>query len=240
MALPSGSATVPVYWQAGESVPAWLFREFVAADGEGDDADRALAALLGGFPSDFDYQNAWYAGTGPSNVSRVGDRLVVDLPAGVAPGSKDAADAAWAVQQLVHTVTAAAGEDLPVEIREAGEARPVLFGHAVPETVSRAPQVDVQAPAWITSTNTATPRQVVVEGVGSAPEGMLLYRVTDWAGHDVARGSVQAGANGVFAEFSVTIPLPAGEYEIEVGRPDAFDGEAGPGSPFDTKVVAIR
>ncbi|WP_432494805.1 Gmad2 immunoglobulin-like domain-containing protein [Kineococcus gypseus] len=238
-ALPSGARSVPVYWLDGASGSTWLFREYVEAAGEGDDADRALAAVLGGDPADPDYATAW-AAAGPSGVSRAGDRLVVDLPAGAAPGSLEAPQAAAAVQQLVHTVTAAASEDLPVEIRVDGRAEPVLFGHAVPETVSRAPQAEVQAPAWITSTDTSTPGQVVVEGVGSGFEGTLLYVVTDATGAEVARGPVQAGANGAFAEFSVTIPLPAGEHVVEVLRPDESGGEAGTTPPGDTKAVTVR
>ncbi|NAZ86181.1 Gmad2 immunoglobulin-like domain-containing protein, partial [Kineococcus indalonis] len=237
-ALPSGASSVPVYWLDGAG-GTWLFREYVDVDGGGDDADLALAAMLGGDPGDPDYASAWSA-AGPSGVSRAGDRLVVDLPAGAAPGTLDAARAAAAVQQLVHTVTAAAGEDLPVEVRVDGAAEPVLFGHALPRTVSRAPQADVQAPAWITSVSTATPGQVVVEGVGSAFEGTLLCTVTDASGAEVARGPVQAGADGRFAEFSVTLPLPAGEHTVVVQRPDESDGEAGALPPGDSKTFTVR
>ncbi|WP_432572101.1 Gmad2 immunoglobulin-like domain-containing protein [Kineococcus sp. SYSU DK005] len=235
--LPTGSASVPVYWLGGAR--SSLFREFVRAGGEGDDADRALAAMLAGEPSDPDYDSPWAPVTG-GGVTREADRLVVDLPAGAAPGSLDPARAAAAVQQLVHTVTAAAGEDVPVEVREDGRAEPVLFGYAVPATVSRAPQAEVQAPAWITSVDTGTPGQVVVAGVGSAFEGTLLYTVTDASGAEVTRGPAQAGANGAFAEFSVTVPLPAGEYTVLVERPDESGGAAGEQPAGDTKTFTVR
>ncbi|WP_432487859.1 Gmad2 immunoglobulin-like domain-containing protein [Kineococcus sp. SYSU DK018] len=236
-ALPSGSTTVPVYWLGGEQ--QLLFREYVRAGDAADDPTNALRAMLGGQPSDPDYASPW----GPDDsatVSAQDGRLVVDIAASAAAGDVEAGDVTAAVQQLVHTVTAAAGEDLPVEIRVDGAAEPLVFGYAVPETVSRAPQEAVQAPAWITSVGTGTPGQVVVEGVGSAFEGTLLYTVTDASGAEVARGPVQAGANGTFAEFSVTIPLPAGEYTVLVERPDESGGAAGAQPAGDTKSFTVR
>ncbi|MCI2240099.1 GerMN domain-containing protein [Paenibacillus sp. TRM 82003] len=236
-ALPAGSATVPVYWLGGD--PQLLFREYVPAGDAADDATNALRAVLGGQPSDPDYASPW----GPdasATVTAGEDRLVVDIAASAASGDAKAGDVTAAVQQLVYTVTAAAGEDVPVEIRVDGRSEPLVFGYALPETVSRAPQADVQAPAWITSVDTGTPGQVVVEGVGSAFEGTLLYTVTDASGAEVTRGPAQAGANGTFAEFSVTIPLPAGEYTVLVERPDESGGEAGAQPAGDTKSFTVR
>ncbi|WP_432534080.1 Gmad2 immunoglobulin-like domain-containing protein [Kineococcus arenarius] len=235
--LPAGSATVPVYWLGGQ--PQLLFREYVPAGDAADDATNALRAMLGGQPSDPDYASPWGPDESATVTARDG-RLVVDIAASAASGDADAGDVTAAVQQLVYTVTAAAGEDAPVEIRVDGEAEPLVFGYAVPETVSRAPQADVQAPAWITAVDTGTPGEVVVEGVGSAFEGTLLYTVTDASGAEVTRGPAQAGANGAFAEFSVTIPLPAGEYTVLVERPDESGGAAGAQPAGDTKSFTVR
>ncbi|NIZ90149.1 Gmad2 immunoglobulin-like domain-containing protein, partial [Kineococcus rubinsiae] len=235
-ALPSGAASVPVYWLGDGS--GKLFREFVKAPGAGDDATRALRAMLAGAATDPDYTSPWSADDA-ARVTSVDGVLVVDLDGSVATGTLPAAQAAAAVQQLVHTVTAAAGEDLPVRIQVGAAAEPTLFGHAVAGTVSRAPQADVQAPAWITSTSTATPGQVVVQGVGTGFEGTLLCTVTDASGAEVARDAVQAGANGRFAEFTVTVPLPAGTYTIAVQAPDESGGE-GSAPAADTKTVTVR
>ncbi|WP_432491192.1 Gmad2 immunoglobulin-like domain-containing protein [Kineococcus auxinigenes] len=235
--LPAGSATVPVYWLGGQ--PQLLFREYVPAGDAADDATNALRAVLGGQPSDPDYASPWGPDDSATVTARDG-RLVVDIAASAAAGDAEAGDVTAAVQQLVYTVTAAAGEDLPVEIRVDGRSEPLVFGYAVPETVSRAPQSDVQAPAWITAVDTGTPGQAVVEGVGSAFEGTLLYTVTDASGAEVTRGPAQAGANGTFAEFSVTIPLPAGEYTVLVERPDESGGEAGAQPAGDTKSFTVR
>ena len=235
-ALPSGAATVPVYF-LGEGTTK-LFREFARAGGTGDDATRALRAMLAGAAQDPDYTSPWSADDA-ARVTAQDGVLVVDLDGSAAATPLSSARAAAAVQQLVYTVTAAAGDDLPVEIRVGAAAQPTLFGHAVARTVSRAPQADVQAPAWITSTSTATPGRVVVEGVGTGFEGTLLYTVTDASGAEVARDAVQAGAGGRFAEFSVTVPLPAGTYTVAVQAPDESGGEAAAPVP-DTKTVTVR
>ena len=232
--LPSGAASVPVYWLGGQ--PPKLFREYVAVSGGADDPTNALRAMLAGKAGDPDYTSPW--SPDPSaTVTAQGGRLVVDLAASAAAGDLDVGAVTAAVQQLVHTVTAAAGDDAPVEVRVDGKSEPLLFGYAVARTVSRAPQADVQAPAWITSLSPA-PGSVTVEGVGTAFEGTLLYTVTDAAGAEVARDSVQAGANGTYAEFSFTVALPAGSYTVSVLAPDESGGE-GAAPLADTKQVTV-
>nr|WP_281372875.1 Gmad2 immunoglobulin-like domain-containing protein [Kineococcus aurantiacus] len=219
-ALPSGSATVPVYWLGGSSPK--LFREYVrAGDAGADDATRALRAMLAGGPGDPDYTSPWSADP-TATVTSTGGRLVVDLAASAAAGR--AADATAAVQQLVYTVTAAAGSSDPVEIRVDGRPEPTLFGEAVARTVARAPQADVQAPAWITGVTPGS-GSVTVTGVGTAFEGTLLYTITDASGAEVAREAVQAGANGTFDDFSFTAQVGPGTYTVAVVAPDESGGE---------------
>jgi hypothetical protein len=232
--LPTGATSVPVYWLGGQ--PARLFREYVPAGSGADDATNALRAMLAGGPGDPDYASPW-SPDDTATVSESGGRLVVDLAASAGAGDVEVGDADLAVQQLVYTVTAAAGEDLPVELRVDGRTGGTLFGVEVAATSSRAPQADVQAPAWITKV-TPGAGSVTVAGVGTAFEGTLLYTLTNSAGAEVARNSVQAGANGTFAEFSFTAAVPAGTYTVAVFAPDESDGE-GPGSVGDTKTVTI-
>ncbi|WP_432512607.1 Gmad2 immunoglobulin-like domain-containing protein [Kineococcus sp. SYSU DK001] len=231
--LPSGAASVPVYWLGGQ--PAKLFREYVAAGDGANDATNALRAMLAGAPGDPDYSSPWSADPS-AQVTASGGQLVVDLSPAAAAGT--AADPAAALQQLVHTVTAAAGSNDPVVVRVDGATRPTLFGTPVPAELTRAPQADVQAPAWITRVVPGS-GSVTVEGVGTAFEGTLLYTVTDAAGTEVARDAVQAGANGTFGEFSFTARVPAGTYTVAVSAPDESNGEGTPGVG-DTKDVTVR
>ncbi|WP_432523821.1 Gmad2 immunoglobulin-like domain-containing protein [Kineococcus sp. SYSU DK006] len=232
--LPSGASTVPVYWLGGE--PAKLFREFVPAGDGPDDPTNALRAMLAGSPSDPDYTSPWKPDPAAA-VTREGGLLVADVSAAAVAGSADVGQVDIALQQLVHTVTAAAGETLPVQLRVDGQAEGLAFGWALPASVSRAPQADVQAPAWITEVAPAA-GGVTVSGVGTAFEGTLLYTITDASGAEVAREGVQAGANGTFGEFSFTAQLPAGRYTVAVLAPDESGGEGAAPVP-DTKEFTV-
>lgn len=223
---------MPVYWLGGQ--PAKLYREYVKAGSGANDATNALRAMLSGSPTDPDYSSPW-SKDATATVSESGGKLVVDVAASAASGSTG--DATLALQQLVYTVTAAAGDDQPVELRVGGKAGQSVFGTSVPASLSRAPQADVQAPAWITSVSPSA-GSVTVKGVGTGFEGTLLYTLTNAAGAEVARDSVQAGANGTFAEFSFTAAVPAGTYTLSVFAPDESDGE-GSGPVGDTKTVTI-
>jgi hypothetical protein len=192
--------------------------------------------MLAGKASDPDYSSPWSADP-TATVTSSGGRLVVDLSAAAASGSAGPGGAQLAVQQLVYTVTAAASSDDPVEVRVDGKARPSLFGTTVAQTLTRDPQADVQAPAWITSV-TAAAGSVTVKGLGTAFEGTLMYTLTNSAGTEVARDAVQAGANGTFAPFSFTAQVPAGTYTVAVFAPDESGGEAGP-TAGDTKTVTV-
>lgn len=233
-ALSTGDATVPVYWIDSTR----LFREFVATAAKGNDATNALQILLGGDPNDPDYRTPWRSDPG-ANVSLDGDgNYVVSVSASAASASLSQAEAKLAVQQLVYTVSAAAGDSAPVRLLVDGTAGARIFGsYTVPSTVSRAPQADVQAPAWITSV-TPSAGSLTVEGVGTGFEGTLLYTLTDASGAEVARDSVSAGANGTYADFSFTADVPAGTYTLAVFAPDESDGEGGATVP-DTKVVTV-
>ncbi|WP_432548667.1 Gmad2 immunoglobulin-like domain-containing protein [Kineococcus sp. SYSU DK004] len=236
-ALPSGAASVPVYWLGGEGSPK-LFREWVPVSGGADDATLALRALLGGSPADPDYASPFGPDAGAS-VTAADGRLVVDVAASAVSGDVETGDADLAVQQLVWTVTAAAGQDVPVELRVDGAAGQPVFGRVVAQAVSRAPRAEVQAPVWITGVSTSTPGSVTVEGTGTAFEGTLLWTVTDAAGTEVARDAVQAGANGTWGDFSFTAALPAGDYTVTVVAPDESGGEGAAPLP-DTKTVTVR
>ena len=230
--LPTGATSVPVYWLGGQ--PAKLYREYVKAGSGANDATNALRAMLSGSPTDPDYSSPW-SKDATATVSESGGRLVVDVAASAASGS--GGDGTLALQQLVYTVTAAAGDDQPVELRVGGKTGQSVFGTSVPASLSRAPQADVQAPAWITSVSPSA-GSVTVKGVGTGFEGTLLYTLTNAAGAEVARDSVQAGANGTFAEFSFTASVPAGTYTLAVFAPDESGGE-GAGPVGDTKTVTV-
>ena len=93
-------------------------------------------------------------------------------------------------------------------------------GAVKPPTNGRS--VQVQSP----SDTTLAAGTTVFSGVGTAPEGTLLWQVTK---DGVVKGSghTAAGSNGEYGEFTVPVSLPAGTYTFTVQVPDDSDDEAG-------------
>ena len=250
---PHGVLTgVPVYWlgtPSGSDRP-WLYREFrdvpdVGGVGDvgGDDpaaarAASAVAAMTRDAPLDPDHTTPW-APASRVAVTRDGDALAVDLSADALAGTGVGSQvAALAVQQLVHTATAAAQTTGPVTVTVDGAAADAWGAVRLGEPVQRAAPADVQAPVWVVEPQQGThlvPGVVGITGVGTAFEGTLLWEVTGPAGEVFGEGSTTAGANGAFGEFSVGLAdLPSGgPYAVSVWAPDESGGESGLGPrPF--------
>ncbi|WP_336922553.1 hypothetical protein [Aquipuribacter sp. SD81] len=100
-------------------------------------------------------------------------------------------------------------------------------------------QVELRAP----SISTASVGTTVFAGVGSAPEGTLLWEVVQ-NGTVRASGTAVTGANGQFDTFNVPVALPAGTYTFRVRVPDESDGEADgvldPALLVDQTTVTVR
>jgi len=245
-AAPDGVLTgVPVYWLGtpSGSVRPWLYREFRdvpdVSDVAGDDpaaarAASAVAAMTRDAPLDPDHTTPWTPASRVA-VTRDGDALAVDLSADALAGTGVGSEvAALAVQQLVHTATAAAQTTGPVTITVDGAAADAWGAVRLGEPAQRAAPADVQAPVWIVEPQQGThlvPGVVGITGVGTAFEGTLLWEVTGPGGEGFGEGFTTAGANGVFGEFSVGLAdLPSGgPYTVSVWAPDESGGESGLG-----------
>ncbi|GAB7191369.1 hypothetical protein NUM3379_20760 [Kineococcus sp. NUM-3379] len=238
--------TVPVYWLGtgadGAAGPA-LFREYLPASGAADAPTEALRLMLAGEALDPDYSTPWR----PDPAARVevgADLITVDVAA-AALSNRDVGSRAaeLAVQQLVHTVTAAAGENLPVRVLVDGRPGAEAWGAVsfAQPTARSAPQ-DVQAPVWITSLAhgaVVDAGRLTVEGIGTGFEATLNYTVHDAGGEVVAEGFTEAGANGEFGPFSFGVDVTPGEHTLSVFGPDMSDGEGPPPLP-DTKRFSVR
>ena len=244
--LVAAGETVPVYWLGtgggGAAGPA-LFREYLPASGTADAPTEALRLMLAGKPLDPDYSTPWRPD--PRATVRVGADLITVDVAAAALSNRDVGTgaASLAVQQLVHTVTAAAGENLPVRVLVDGRPGAQAWGavsFAQPSTRS-APQ-DVQAPVWITSIADGAvvdAGRLTVEGIGTGFEATLNYALYDAEGEVVAEGFTNAGANGEFGPFSFALDVTPGEYTLSVFGPDMSGGEGPPPLP-DTKRFSVR
>jgi hypothetical protein len=70
-----------------------------------------------------------------------------------------------------------------------------------------------------------------VVGTGTAPEGTLLWRITQADGTELDSGHTQAGANGEVGDFSIQQTVQKGTCQpctVAVWVPDDSDGEGVP------------
>lgn len=213
-----------------------LYREQHLVRGGPPPASSAVQELLSEPAVDPDYGSPWPSDTRISGYQVVGDTATVDLSGFPQVG---AAAETVAVQQLVYTVTANDERVQQVLLRVDGEVPP--SGHSDwSQPVVRAPMVDVQGLIWLLAPTEGetVDSSVRIEGYGTAFEGTVSWEVRR-AGSDevVADGFTQAGANGEFAEFSDTVELEPGDYEIR-----AFESSAEDGRPLnvDTKTFTVR
>jgi hypothetical protein len=230
---PAGDTGVYVYFLAdGKGSAPRLFREIQPSTGA-DPAAQALTATLAGNPQDPDYYSPW-AGARALSYSVQGDTATVDLSRFVQTGG---VVENVAVQQLVYTITANDTSVKKVKLLVDG-ATPPNSHHDWSNPVARAPMLDVQGLIWLTAPTQGqtVSSPVQITGYGTAFEGTISWEVRQ-NGAKVAEGHTQGGSNGQFGDFSDTVDLPPGTYEIR-----AFESSAKDGSPqhIDTKTFTVR
>lgn len=227
--LPTGPP-VPVYVLGSTEAGARLYREF-RAGGAAAAADpvRAALAALGEPPADPDYRTPW-AGV-PATATRAGADVTVTFAA--APRLGAAGEAGLAVQQVVHTVTAA---DTAVKrVRVVAPGLPAALSSA---PVGRAGQLDVLAPVWLlTPVDGGTAgRTVTLSGTASVFEATVSVearRGADVVARAVATASTGAPGRG---EWTATVTLRPGDYVLAAYEVSAKDGSR---LAVDTKRVTV-
>jgi hypothetical protein len=250
-AHPTGSAAVPQATFA--SVPVYairlngsdgrLVREFRTVPARGDRAASAVAALALA-PVDPDYTTFWRR---PSrvDVDVLADRIVVDLSHD-AFGNTNIGTAvlpAVAIQQLVWTVTAATGKNLPVSVLVDGRTGylawdSVRLGSPMQREIAHRAPVWVDSPADRGVLRTGTQH---VTGQGSGFEATFIYRVTSGSRvvtHGFVTGSPAGDSYGWWT-FDIPLHLAAGSYTITVTA-DNPSTEGTAGADDDTKRFTVR
>ncbi|MCI2239849.1 GerMN domain-containing protein [Paenibacillus sp. TRM 82003] len=243
---PAGTITVPAYY-AGRTgmeggLEVALYREFHDVPSAGDPVSTALREMLQP-PRDPDYFVPWPEGTEVLGVERMQDLVTVELSAEAAtapPGAgEDQAQAA--LQQVVHTVTAADPSVAGVQLMIDGSRVPDLWGlgaHAG-EALARAEASSVLGPVWVLgpAQGAEVTSPVTLGGEASVFEATVGWEVLDASGAVVADGFTTAaeGAPGRGA-WSVEVPLGPGEHTVRAFSVSARDGSV---VAVDSKDVTV-
>jgi len=235
----AGAADIWVYYvmDAGAAGPR-LYREQHEAATQGDMAGghSAVVEMMTSPPTDPDYTSPWSTNTEVRDYSVQGDTATVDLSEFVRVG---AAYENIAVQQLVYTVTANDKAVKKVRLLVDGKTPP--SGHQDwSQPVARAPMVDTQGLIWLLSPTEgqAVSSPVQISGYGTAFEATINWQVRrEGSDEVVAEGVTNGGANGEFAEFTDTVDLDPGTYEM---RALEFSAEDGRPLNVDTKTFTVE
>ena len=224
---------VYVYYVMDDGQGPRLYREQRPNPGM-DPVMAALTTMVTEPPLDIDYGSLWPKGTRLLDESVSGDTATVDLSKFPALGAEAEM---FAVQELVYTVTANDTSVKKVKLLVDGKA-PQSGHEDWSKPVARAPMMDVQGWIWLLAPteDATTSSPVAIKGYGTAFEGTISWEVTK-DGAKVAEGTAQGGSNGEFGEFSDTVELDPGTYEMR-----AFEASAEDGSPIhvDTKMFTVK
>lgn len=253
--VPRGSTTlhgrtlpnVPVYYIAESQRSFRLYREFRTVPDAGGTVASAVSAMTRLSPLDPDYSTPWRPAT-RVRVSQRGSAVTVDLSADAFANTNLGSElAATAIQQLVYTASAAAYQRgtpaTTVTITKDGKAADVWGVVRIGTPVRRAPLLDVQARAWVTSPQYGEVRKAGVvrfTGYGTSFEATFAWAVRTKAGVLVAHGSAMGGTGtGGFGALSFTARLGPGTYTVTLSTDDPSGG-AGAGPATDDKTFTVR
>ncbi|MFW6775475.1 Gmad2 immunoglobulin-like domain-containing protein [Nocardioides sp. CPCC 205120] len=229
----SEGGAVPVYYVLEEG-RAGLVREFHA--GQGDDALGSAVTLLSTPPSDPDYTS--YV-DGWVTAAQEADGEIVATVSGPVPGD----DAELAVQQVVYTLQAAAGQVLPV--RFLGESGGDAVGLPGSNPVSTSPELETLAHVNITdpAEGTTVSGTMTATGRASSPENNVRWEVRSGSDVVLEGSTMHEGSfmderlNAWTVEVDLT-SLDPGTYTFVAMTDDTSGGE-GSGPATDTRTIVV-
>ncbi|GAA4288665.1 Gmad2 immunoglobulin-like domain-containing protein [Georgenia daeguensis] len=207
----------------------------------GDPLVGAVEAMIEG-PTDPDYATTWNPGTEVLSVEQDQGTITVDLSEDARTANAGSEAAALMVQQLVHTVVEAAGQDASVQLLIDGEPAGELWGVLTwDEPVAPADPAEVrvlvQIDRPVEGAEVTSP--VTVSGEANAFEANVPWRVLTPEGAAVASGFTMTTAGQEFAPFSFEVELEPGSYVVEISEDDPSGGAGG--TPMtDTRSITVR
>jgi hypothetical protein len=231
---PPATMRATVYWLGGTAARPVLYRETRIVARSTAVVRSAVEAMLRLTPLDPDYRSSWPRATTVNGVSVAGAVATVDLSGNARNVTATAATEQASLQQLVHTVNAAAPSITSVRLRFDGFPKANLWGH-VPTTgpVARGAQEDTLAPVWVTgpAAGADVGRTFAVTGVATVFEATVTWAVTrPGATTPLAHGFVTASRGAPDrGDFTVNVTLPAtvhGDVVFTAWESSADDGSA--------------
>ena len=214
-ATATGTMRVPVYYLGGTTDRPVLYREFRSVEKSAGVVKAAVTAMFTLSPQDTDYRTVWPNGVTVLGVSTSGATATVDLSGNARGVRTDTKTEKASLQQLVHTVTAAAPAITAVRLLFDGAVKPTLWGNVdTTKALTRAAQENTLGPIWVIEPAhfAKVSRTFTVKGTATVFEATVNWAVTrPGSSTQLAHGFVTA-SDGAPArgDWTVKVTLPAG------------------------------
>lgn len=248
------SAKAPVYWLGKARDGVYLYREFRDADVKDNPIATALRIMMSQKPLDPGYFTPWQPPKKLAASVSGRNYITVDVSADAFNTGVDEPTAQLAVQQLVYTATAAAassglvdaGQPISVMLLVDGRTSQLAFDRVqLGQLMQRDPSM--VAPAWIIDPQEGTQvaGAVKVFGRATSPDKafawQILHREAQGAKSSYVSGTVTSGnLPGHVGEFTFSVNLPAGDYEIRIlPSDDASPPASAKTSAWDSKDFTV-
>jgi spore germination protein GerM len=232
----AGTASRAIYYLHDTGNGPRLYREFHPRPATTAVIRDAVTAMLTEKAYDADYTSLWPRGTTVRGARVDSTTAYVDLSAEARSGSAGSEAEAASLQQLVHTVTAAAPAVRSVQLLVGGRVVETLWGHVDTRgPMTRRPAAEILGPVWL-----LVPR-TIKQGARFGGEASVFEATVSWefrqGGRVVKAGFTNAatGAPGR-GPWSDVANVPPGEYVLR-----AFESSAKDGTPtfVDDKPVTV-
>jgi hypothetical protein len=229
---PAATMTATVYWLGDTTSQPLLYRETRTVVRSTAVVRSAVEAMLHLAPLDTDYRTFWPRATTVRGVSVAGAVATVDLSGNARNVTASTATERASLQQLVHTVTAAAPSITAVQLRFDGAPKPTLWGHvSTTGPISRRAQVDTLGPVWVLepAPGAKVGSTFTVKGEATVFEATVNWAVTrPGSTTQLAHGFVTASKGAPDrGTFTVAVTLPAtvhGDVVFTAWESSAEDG----------------
>jgi spore germination protein GerM len=248
------SAKAPVYWLGRARDGVYLYREFRDAEAKDNPIATALRIMMSQKPLDPHYFTPWQSPKKLAASVSGRNYITVDVSADAFNTGVDEPTAQLAVQQLVYTATAAAagsglvdgGQPISVMLLVDGRTSQLAFQRVqLGQLMQRDPSMI--APVWIIDPQEGTQLKgsVKVFGRATLPDRQFAWQVLR---HDAqgnrsvyVSGRVASGNSpGHVGEFTFSVNLPPGDYEVRIlPADDASAPATASTSAWDSKAVTV-